>query len=941
MLDLLARRMPLAASGLLATALGASAPQAPDGDPFDFRDPPATALVLVGPDGYRMVPEKEGETRWTFAEGVLTASPLWDSLVTAEPYRDMRLHVEFRVNETEPGERESRGNSGIYIQQRYEVQILDSFGVSEDEYQAFDCGSLYRLKKPDEIACQPAGTWQSYDIVFRAARFDGEQKTENARITVIHNGRLIHDDFELPRKTGAGQKEGPQPGLLKLQGHHNEVAFRNVWIEPCRFDVMPVLPAGDVRRAQKKLARPGKTLVVSGRQAFVMEPDRASDGPRPWVFYAPTLPRLPGPEENWMFERFLAAGVAVAGIDVGESYGSPSGTALMQDLYEHLTEVRGFAEQPALLARSRGGLMLYSWAVEHPQQVGGIAGVYPVCDLTSYPGLERAAPAFGMEPAELGERLAQHNPIPRLEGLAAAGVPIHHIHGDQDKVVPLGPNSQALVDRYTALGGPASLEVVPGGGHDMWEGWFQSQALVDFVVERAHAGAAPRDDGPVQVYVLAGQSNMVGIGQVRGGGSRWGQEMRDPVVSVYAGAYDPEADYDAMEPIATQALEAFGGVKPTPYPQGGTRVTRGTVVVKDTGEYVFRPGYAASEQNVMRVGDVEVHRNVPGEPRKHTPIRLEAGVPVPFRIVYVTDAADGLGWIERADVPGTLSTVVREGRHTHLLAKDGSWAERDDVWYKGVVTATADKPLSIGCGAGADSIGPELGFGHVVGDHHDAPVLLLKTSQGNRSLGWDFLPPGSERFEHEGRTYAGYGDRIPSWTADDPGKEVNWYAGKQYDDCVREAKAVLERFDEEFPQWAGRGYEIAGFVWWQGHKDGGSEAHAERYEHNLVTLIESLRRDFDAPNAPFVIGTIGFGGFAMAGNQKTVAEAQLAVSGETGRHPAFAGNVKTVETRGLWREANVSPRNQDFHYHGNAETYLDVGTALGEAMVELKGSQKR
>ncbi len=932
-------RPSITAICLLTSSLVAQDPQ--ERDVFDFRARPDTAMVLVGPDGYRLVPEKEGPTKWRFEDGVLIASPVWDSLVTADAYRDMRLHVEFRVNETEPGERESRGNSGIYIQQRYEVQILDSFGVPESGYEAFDCGSLYRLKKPDEIACRPAGTWQSYDIVFRAARFDGDQKTENARITVIHNDRLIHDDFELPRKTGAGQKEGPQPGLLKLQGHHNEVAFRNVWIDPVDLEVSPKLAADDPRRVQKKLARPGKTLTVAGRQAFVMEPDGAPNGPRPWVFYAPTLPRLPGPEENWMFDRFLAAGVAIAGIDVGESYGSPEGTRLMQALYEHLTTTRGYAARPALLARSRGGLMLYGWATAHPDQVAGIAGVYPVCDLASYPGIARAAPAFGLEPSALESQLDRFNPIPRLEGLAAAGVPLHHIHGDKDTVVPLGPNSQALVDRYTELGGTAFLEVVPGGGHDMWTGWFQSEPLAEFVIERARAGAQRRQQ-PVQVYILSGQSNMVGIGQVRGGGSRWGKEMQDPVVSVYAGAWDAAADYDAMDAIVTQPLEAFGGVQPTPYPTGGTRVARGQVVVRETGDYVFRPGYGASTRNVMHVGDTEVHRNLPGETETHTPVHLEAGVAVPFRIVYVTDAADGLGWIERADVPGTLSTVVRrEGRHPHLLAEDGSWAERDDVWYKGVVTATADKPLSVGCGAGADSIGPELGFGHVVGDHHDAPVLLLKTSQGNRSLGWDFLPPGSERFEYDGRTYAGYGDRIPSWTADDPGKEVNWYAGKQYDDCVREAKAVLERFDEEFPQWAGRGFEIAGFVWWQGHKDGGSEAHASRYEQNLVQLIRSLRLDFDAPGAPFVVGTIGFGGFAMSGNQKTVAEAQLAVSGDSGRHPEFADNVRTVETRGLWREADVSPRNQDFHYHGNAETYLDVGAARGRAMLELQRSRAR
>jgi alpha-galactosidase len=145
---------------------------------------------------------------------------------------------------------------------------------------------------------------------------------------------------------------------------------------------------------------------------------------------------------------------------------------------------------------------------------------------------------------------------------------------------------------------------------------------------------------------------------------------------------------------------------------------------------------------------------------------------------------------------------------------------------------------------------------------------------------------------------------------------------------------VLNKFDKEFPHWKGRGYEIAGFVWWQGHKDGG-EPHASRYEKNLVHLIKTLRKEFDAPKAPFVIATIGFGGWKMSGPHKTVAEAQLAVSGNKGKYPDFKGNVQTVETRGFWREPEVSPRNQGFHYNQNAETYMLVGEALGKGMLKF------
>ena len=442
--------------------------------------------------------------------------------------------------------------------------------------------------------------------------------------------------------------------------------------------------------------------------------------------------------------------------------------------------------------------------------------------------------------------------------------------------------------------------------------------------------------GKVKVYILAGQSNMVGIGQVTGGGERWGKEFTDPLLSVYAGAYDPSADYDKLTPTKTLKLESFGGVTPTPYPGGGVQVVRGQFTPRESGVFEFRPGYGDSEHNVMQVDGKEVYRKEVGKPALHTQLKLAAGKAVPFKITYLTANANGLGWIARVDIPGTLSTVVKqEGKFPYLIDKQGNWRSRDDVWYKGLVTATANKWLSIGCGAGTNNIGPELGFGHLLGDHHEEPVLILKTSQGNRSLAWDFLPPGSERYTHEGRTYAGYKDTPDSWVEGQEKKKVDWYAGKQYDDCFGAAHKVLDNFDAEFPQWKGRGYEIAGFFWWQGHKDTGSALTAGRYEQNLAHLIKTLRKEFKAPDAPFVVATIGFEGRKMTGPTLTVAEAQLAVSGETGKHPEFKGNVKSVDTRDFWRDASVSPRNQGFHYNQNAETYMLVGEAAGRAMIEL------
>lgn len=198
---------------------------------------PVDAVILVGETSHKLVPESNAESKWVFADGVLTASPMWDSMVTKETYQDFRMHVEFNVNEVaDCKDPEANGNSGIYIQKRYELQILNSFGVAEADYKASYCGGIYKQKKPDKIVCKKAGEWQSYDMAFRAARFVDGKKTENARITVYHNSVLIHDDYELVAKTGAGDREGPAPDVIKFQGHHNPVRFRNVWIRKISLD---------------------------------------------------------------------------------------------------------------------------------------------------------------------------------------------------------------------------------------------------------------------------------------------------------------------------------------------------------------------------------------------------------------------------------------------------------------------------------------------------------------------------------------------------------------------------------------------------------------------------------------------------------------------------------------------------------------------------------
>ncbi len=237
---------------------------------------------------------------------------------------------------------------------------------------------------------------------------------------------------------------------------------------------------------EKKLPMPGEVFRVEGHTAFVIPPDTKPPASKtPWVWYAPTLTNLPGSEERWMFERFTKAGIAIAGIDVGESYGSPDGRKLFSAFHRELTEQRGFAPKPVLLGRSRGGLMTLCWAVENADKVGGFAGIYPVCNIASYPGVPQASGAYRLKPEELTAQLADHNPIDRLAALAKAKVPLFAIHGDIDKVVPLEANSGEVRKRYQTLGGEMQLVIPAGQGHNMWSGFFQCQELVDFVIANA------------------------------------------------------------------------------------------------------------------------------------------------------------------------------------------------------------------------------------------------------------------------------------------------------------------------------------------------------------------------------------------------------------------------------------------------------------------------
>jgi len=192
---------------------------------------PEGAVVLFDGSDLAQWQDTEG---WEITEdGAMMVVPTGSDILSRESYKDVTLHVEFRNSLMPMARGQQRSNSGVFLQDTYEVQVLDSYGL-EGYYN--ECGALYKVAAPNVNATAPPLQWQTYDIQYRAPRFgeDGEV-TENARITVYHNGVLIHNDLEMRWLTAWKEKDrlGPpptEPGPIRLQAHSNYVQFRNVWL---------------------------------------------------------------------------------------------------------------------------------------------------------------------------------------------------------------------------------------------------------------------------------------------------------------------------------------------------------------------------------------------------------------------------------------------------------------------------------------------------------------------------------------------------------------------------------------------------------------------------------------------------------------------------------------------------------------------------------------
>lgn len=264
---------------------------------------------------------------------------------------------------------------------------------------------------------------------------------------------------------------------------------------------------------------------------------------------------------------------------------------------------------------------------------------------------------------------------------------------------------------------------------------------------------------------------------------------------------------------------------------------------------------------------------------------------------------------ERNEGKGSLEHLVKDpataDRFKHLVDKKGEWVVRDDVW---IWYLDRKGKLTVGYGSRNDRIGPELQFGHLVGDRYKEQVLLIKVAWGGKSLAKDFRPPSS-------------------------GGEV----GPCYKELLRHVRDVLENIETYFPGYKGQGYEIVGFGWHQGWNDRVNQAFNDAYETNLANFIRDVRKELEIEKLPFVIAETGMSGHEEKHPRAlSLMRAQAAVA----KYKEFEGNVAFVGTKDFYRPPEVSPSKQGYHWNSNAETYFLIGHGMGRAMIELVDGKK-
>ena len=274
----------------------------------------------------------------------------------------------------------------------------------------------------------------------------------------------------------------------------------------------------------------------------------------------------------------------------------------------------------------------------------------------------------------------------------------------------------------------------------------------------------------------------------------------------------------------------------------------------------------------------------------------------------------------------------------------GSFVKRDDVSINHI-EKKMHGPLSVGYGARKDKIGTELSFGWTIGDKLDEDVLIIKAAWGGKSLFRDFLSPSGRK--PDAAFIQALEAKAKKKNKPFSKEEYMQEFGHYYRAMMASVDETLSNLKTYAPNYKGQGYEIAGFVWFQGFNDKFSDHSTSTYQENMAHFIRDVRKDLKSPKLPFVIGAMGHNGTAQKGTTKILADAQIA----TAQMPEFKGNVITVKTADFWdydaekafknkkEDADTWAKlgsNQGYHYFGSAAFFEKTGTAFADAIIELE-----
>lgn len=377
-------------------------------------------------------------------------------------FQSHNIHIEFLLPFHPEARGQQRSNSGIYVQGRYEVQMLDSFGLSGEQNE---CGGIYSIRKPDVNMCFPPLQWQTYDIQFHAAQYDGKKKTKNAWMKVEHNGVTIHEKVELPNSTTASPlKEGPEPGFVYLQDHGQEVRYRNIWVE--------VTDHADAEMDSNAATTKTETPLQSKQKLDVSHPVTMD--------YLLSLPTDYKSKEKWPLVLFLhGAGERGDDLNLVKKHGPPklvengkkfpfilvspqcktnrwwepvSLTALLDDIEKKHNVDK---DRIYVTGLSMGGFGTWSLAAHTPERFAAIA---PICG-----GADSMRTAYS-----IGNQ-----------------IPIWVFHGAKDNVVPL-KRSEELVESFKKSGVEVKFTIYPDAGHDSWTETYNNEEFYKWMLSQTN-----------------------------------------------------------------------------------------------------------------------------------------------------------------------------------------------------------------------------------------------------------------------------------------------------------------------------------------------------------------------------------------------------------------------------------------------------------------------